>query len=89
MALSYKSIDYLSEGLLLINSAKYDTYKLVEKEKIGFNFDSNNIDKIIEEIKLLSVDQILDMREKACNIFLLRYSYKAYTVLMDEVIKKL
>ena len=89
VALSYKSIDYLSEGLLLINSAKYDTYKLVEKEKIGFNFDSNNIDKIIEEIKLLSVDQILDMREKACNIFLLRYSYKAYTVLMDEVIKKL
>lgn len=89
VALSYKSIDYLSEGLLLINSAKYDTYKLVEKEKIGFNFDSNNINKVVEEIKSLNSNEILDMKRKSISIFVSRYSYKVYKTLMDEIVNKI
>lgn len=37
VGLTTKSIDYLSYGLPLINNIKGDTWKMVEKEKVGIN----------------------------------------------------
>ncbi len=52
VALSIKSIEYFRAGLGVINSVRYDTYKLIEGTKSGINvdqiteFDIRNIDTI-------------------------------------------
>ena len=54
IALSYKSVDYLSYGVPLLNSAKEDTNRLVTSEKIGFNFNENNLESLIIKLSTIS-----------------------------------
>ena len=41
VGLTMKSIDYLDAGLPLINNIKGDTWQLIERESIGFNYPSH------------------------------------------------
>jgi len=89
VALSYKSIDYLSYGVPLLNSAKEDTYNLVAEEKVGFNFSSKNIDELITKLATISFPEIIDMKKKSYNIFHQKFSGESYYEEMDLVIKSL
>lgn len=55
VGLTMKSVEYLANGLMLLNTIQGDTWRLVEKEKIGFNCEypiSNQfIEAIISEAK--------------------------------------
>lgn len=50
VGLSIKSIDYFSYGLPVINNIKGDTWQLIEKKKMGINFDGN-ITKLVGQIE--------------------------------------
>jgi len=50
VAVSYKSMEYLQHGVPLINSAKGDTYDLVERERCGLNFDARDLGQSTERI---------------------------------------
>jgi len=89
VALSYKSIDYLSYGVPLLNSAKEDTYNLVAEEKVGFNFSSKNIDELITKLATISFPEIIDMKKKSYNIFHQKFSGESYYEEMDSVINSL
>ena len=54
VALSYKSVDYLSFGLPLINSAKHDTMRLINSQDAGFNFDDNQIGVLVNKLSKIS-----------------------------------
>ena len=43
IGLTTKCIDYFGNGLPIINNIKGDTWDMVEKNKVGFNIDKNNI----------------------------------------------
>lgn len=86
VALSYKSIDYLSYGIPLINSAKGDTWELVKNENIGINYTSSDIDEIIEYIKNLNQKDIICMKESAFNIFVSKFSWSKYREEMDRIL---
>lgn len=86
VALSYKSIDYLSYGLPLINSAKKDTWDFVEKYKIGFNYNKNTVDQLIENLRTLNCKELEKMKKNAYQCFLENFTWDKYEVQMSDVL---
>lgn len=88
VALSYKSIDYLSFGVPLINSAKGDTFSLVDKNNIGFNYDNYVLDLLIEKLSLITKQQVKRMKNEAYKTFDEKFSYHSYAREMDALLFK-
>ncbi len=89
VALSYKSIDYLSYGLPLINSAKNDTWDCVEKYNIGFNYNENTIDQLIENLKTLNSKELEKMKKNAYQCFLENFTWDKYEAQMSGIVNYL
>jgi glycosyltransferase involved in cell wall biosynthesis len=89
VALSYKSIDYLSYGLPLINSAKNDTWDYVEKYKIGFNYNKNTIEQLIENLKTLNCTELEKMKKNAYQCFLENFTWDKYKIQMSGIVNYL
>lgn len=89
VALSYKSIDYLSYGLPLINSAKNDTWDYVEKYNIGFNYNENTVDQLIENLKTLNSKELEKMKKNAYQCFLENLTWDKYEAQMSDVLNYL
>ena len=87
VALSYKSVDYLSYGLPLLNSTKEDTNKLVNSEKIGFNFNEDNLGSLITKLSTISPKEVIEMKQSAYRIFKEKFSVQSYYNEMDAIIK--
>ena len=60
IGLTVKCIDYFEHGLPIINNIKGDTWSFVDKEKVGFNVDSNT---------KLNSQEIIDMRMNNKHIY--------------------
>jgi glycosyltransferase involved in cell wall biosynthesis len=86
IALSYKSIDYLSYGLPLINSTKNDTWDCVEKYKIGFNYNKNTTDQLIENLRTLNCQGLEKMKKNAYRCFLENFTWDKYKAQMSDVL---
>lgn len=89
VALSYKSIDYLSYGLPLINSAKNDTWDYVEKYDIGFNYNENTVDHLIEDLKTIKSKDLEKMKKNAYQCFLENFTWDKYKAEMSDVLNYL
>jgi len=89
VALSYKSIDYLSYGLPLINSAKNDTWDYVEKYNIGFNYNENTVDQLIENLKTIKSKELEKMKKNAYQCFLENLTWDKYEAQMSDVLNYL
>jgi len=89
VALSYKSIDYLSYGLPLINSAKNDTRDYVEKYNIGFNYNENTVDQLIENLKTLKSKELEKMKKNAYQYFLENFTWDKYEAQMSGIVNYL
>lgn len=80
VGLTMKSMDYLENGLPILNNIKGDTWKLVEQKKIGINIDQlknytyNDVKKIVKNRAYI--------REVAEQLF----SYEAFEKRMDQII---
>tara|TARA_B110000027_G_scaffold133516_1_gene162220 strand:- start:3664 stop:4812 length:1149 start_codon:yes stop_codon:yes gene_type:complete len=85
VALSYKSVDYLSYGVPLLNSAKEDTKRMVDNENIGYNFYSETLEPIIDKLSNISVDEVVEMKKKSYAIFENKLSGHSYYQDMDFV----
>lgn len=87
VSMSYKSIDYFSYGLPIINSANGDTWKLIEEYKLGYNFQKNNLKSLIKNIKKLNNVEYAKKCERVKNVFLKYFSYKSYKKEMKMIIE--
>ncbi len=85
IALSYKSLDYMSHSLALINCTKGDTKKLVDEKQVGINYKADQLDRLIETLKELSAEDIYKMQTNACDAFKNNYTFNCYTKKMDEI----
>jgi hypothetical protein len=86
VGLSYKSIDYLSYGVPLLNSLGADTFELIaNNEGIGFNFSGDSLDSLIEKLSLLSAVEILTMKRASYSLFNSKFSGESYFSDMDKV----
>lgn len=88
VAMSYKSIDYFSYNLPIINSAQGDTWTIVEKDKVGINYDSLNIEKTIVQILNKSEDDLKEMKIKTKELFKNNFTFKRFKVELDNCIEK-
>ena len=88
VALSYKSIDYISYGVPLINSAKKDTRDMVENERIGYNFNSESLKIIIDKLSRVGLDEIDLMKKRSYNLYKNSFSEKSYYTEMDKVMDR-
>lgn len=86
VALSYKSIDYLSYGVPLLNSVKEDSFHLVEDEKIGYNFNSREKESLIAKLSIITVGDVLQMKRNAYDTFTKKFSGQSYHNDMDSVL---
>jgi len=89
VALSYKSIDYLSYGLPLINSAKNDTWDCVEKYNIGFNYNENSVDQLIRNLKTLNDGELVRMKKNSYQCFLENFTWDKYKTRMSDILNYL
>jgi len=89
VALSYKSVDYLSYGVPLLNSAKEDTYNLVSQNRVGFNFKKDNMDALIGTLSTISSQEVIEMKKNAFRTFQNLFSGQSYNNDMDEIMKAL
>ena len=89
VALSYKSIDYFSYGLPIINSAKEDLEDLVENEKIGYNFDSESLNPIIDSLSNISRKEVIEIKKRTFQTFQDKFSLETYCSEMDSVMSKI
>ena len=86
VGLSYKSVDYLSYGVPLLNSLGADTFELIANNKgIGCNFSGDCLDSLIEKLSLLSAIEILTMKRASYSLFNSKFSGESYFSDMDKV----
>lgn len=71
-----KSIDYMWAGVPLINNIKYDTVQLVEKYKIGYNVNANNITEIAKTIAELTTAEKQTLRNNVTKCYLENFCAK-------------
>lgn len=89
VSMSYKSIDYFSYGLPVINSANGDTWNLVESKKLGYNFQNKNLEGLIKKINQLDEMEYFILNSNIKKIFIECFSYESFINEMDEIVKKL
>lgn len=88
IALSYKSMEYMANGLALINSCKEDTWKIVESENIGINYRINELNLCAETIVSLGAEQIFEMRKQSLRIYNERFAWHNFVNHMDNIFVK-
>ena len=87
VSVSYKALDYLQNGLPIINCTKVDLTNLVNDSGCGFNYEPNEIEALVEKILLLSVHDHQRMSENACRAFEGNYSYGQFRITLGDYIR--
>jgi hypothetical protein len=88
VGLSYKSIDYLSFSLPLINSVKYDTCDLIETYHAGINFNAEKLNELILHISSLTFDGYLQMISGAKELFDAHFSIDSFYNTMESILQQ-
>ncbi|MDR1892834.1 MAG: hypothetical protein LBQ48_07495, partial [Oscillospiraceae bacterium] len=87
VALSYKSVDYLSYSLPLLNFTGSDTQKIVEECGCGFNYTPNDLATICAKLDSVTETEMFQMRENAAAAFSNFFSYGHFKEQMDGLLE--
>ena len=79
VALSYKSVDYFSADLPVINSLPADAWNFIEQYKCGLNFSAETIQSLVQTVLSLTVEDHSEMREGARRLFREVMSFEPFT----------
>lgn len=86
---SYKSLDYLSLGIPLLNSLWADTWEIVNSRNIGFNFSHENISDVVSKIVQYELVAFNHMKKRARNTFKDLYSWEVYCNNMKKILEEI
>lgn len=89
VAFSYKSLEYFASSLPLLNSAKGDTYELIETHQCGLNFNKDTIDHLVEGILKIDDETHEQMRIQTANVFNETLSWPVFTRNVTEKLSHL
>lgn len=89
VGLSMKSMDYFSYALPIINNIGGDSFELVEKNNIGFNVTSENIDDVLSKLNEISNDEIYDMKENVLRVYEKMFTEEVFNDTLKEYIKNI
>lgn len=74
VSISYKFVDYVSYFIPVLNSANGDTWKVIDKDELGLNFNSKNIENIVLKLNSIKYDDIIKMKFNVQNYYTHHYS---------------
>lgn len=89
VGLTMKSIDYFQHGIPIINNIKADTTKIVAENDIGINITSENIEIASKWIAGIQLEELLDMKKRAFDIFNELFSEKAFEEKINLALKEI
>ena len=84
VSISYKFVDYVSYSIPVLNSANGDTWKVVEEEQLGINFNSNKIDNLITKLSSIKYYDIIKMKSSVQNYYMNNYSLQSMYDQLDK-----
>ena len=93
MSLPNKPFEYLANGLPILSSLKGELWDLIQKYKIGFNYQSTDINALVDYIEKYSVNKVLLNHHKnnCLDIFRDRFDsgsvYSKLTVFIEQVLR--
>lgn len=88
VGLTTKSMDYLKEGLPLVNSIPHDTRALVEEYHAGFNV-LPDIDETARRLIKLDDNEYRELKEGAGKLFFEKFSIEIFEKKVDEIFTEL
>jgi glycosyltransferase involved in cell wall biosynthesis len=88
VGLTMKSIDYLANGLRLINNIPGDTWEWVEKEHIGVNVAAERTGSIENSLKKIWLPQIKD-RDEIAGFYSENFTIEAMNRVLDRVLRNI
>lgn len=89
VALSYKSVDYFSYGLPIINSTKGDTSELVDKYNIGINYSVKNLDVVIDKLNSITRSELRDIKKNVNEIYCNLFDFESFENKLNNIVKNL
>ena len=89
VSVSYKSLEYLQHGIPLINSAKGDMIELVASEKCGLNYNSKDLQPVVNNIIAMSDADHAVMCQNALRTFDENFSYFRFNKILTTCIMDL
>ena len=89
IGLSYKSVDYMSMGIPVLNNLTSDLHNIIEKEGGGLNFSSQGLDRVVAQISELTIDDITKLKQEALDVYRRNFSQMAYERAIDTVLNEM
>lgn len=86
VGMTMKSLDYFAYGMPMINNIRGDIWRMVEKEKIGFNINCRNIIDVCKVINELDNEKYQLLRNNVKVVHSKLFSLEAFTKTMNEVL---
>lgn len=86
VALSYKTIEYFSFGLPILNSAKGDTFDLVKSCNLGYNFRFDELNPLIDKIINCTKEEAIIKKKIVKNYFDKHFSYTSFDPEMTNLL---
>lgn len=87
IALSYKSLEYLANGIPLLNSTKGDTANLVKETGCGFNFHPRDIDVLVAKILGLDDNTHATIKTRAIEVFESNFSWAVFQERLSSLLE--
>lgn len=88
VGLTMKSIDYLANGLRLINNIPGDTWEWVEKEHIGVNVAAESTGSIEKSVEKIQLPQIKD-RDEIAGFYSKNFTIEAMNRVLEKVLSSI
>jgi glycosyltransferase involved in cell wall biosynthesis len=89
VAVSYKALEYLANGVPLLNQTQNDLTNIVKKTGCGFNYQSNNLKLLTRRLLKLSNSDHARMKKKAYVAYNNFFSFRKYEQTFQKGIKNL
>lgn len=86
VGITYKSIEFLSFGCLLLNSLQGDLKDLVESENIGFNFEAESVDLLVQKMRSLEPERQDEMSENCVKLSDRLFSRASFNEKLKQVV---
>lgn len=86
VALSYKTIDYFSYGLPIINSAKGDTFNMVKSYNIGYNFSADELNNLSNYLTNYTKEEAINKKRIVKKYFNENFSYASFDAEMTNLL---
>ena len=84
VSISYKFVDYVSYFIPVLNSANGDTWKVLETDKLGINFKSNNLENLYSKLSSINYTDIIKMKSSVQDYYIHNYSLQSMYDQLDK-----